>query len=136
MLPITAVFTPGSGVLSVFGDSGDNTIVNGGGGAEQFTVTANGTRVRFDRLNPPPFSIEIGTTENLVLYANGGNDTFSATGNLAALVALTVDGGPGDDTLLRSNGADVLIGGDNNDVVDGNQGADVIFLGKSACLGR
>jgi hypothetical protein len=58
-----------------------------------FTTTANGTRVRFDRLSPAPFSIDIGTCENLVLNANGGNDNFSATGNLAALIKITVDGG-------------------------------------------
>ena len=37
--------------------------VNGGNGAEQFTATANGTRVRFDRIDPAPFAIDIGTTE-------------------------------------------------------------------------
>ena len=41
-------------------------------------------RVRFDRVDPAPFAIDIGTSENLVLNANGGNDSFSATGNLAA----------------------------------------------------
>ena len=40
-------------------------------------MTANGTRVRFDRIDPAPFSIDIGTTENLVLNANGGNDTIT-----------------------------------------------------------
>ena len=50
--------------------------VNGGNGAEQFTLTANGTRVRFDRVNPAPFSIDIGTTENIVVNMNGGDDSF------------------------------------------------------------
>ncbi len=81
--------------------------VNGGNGDEQFTVTANGTRVRFDRLNPAPFSIDIGTSEKLILNMNGGNDSFSATGNLAALIQITVDGGTGNDTILGSNGADL-----------------------------
>lgn len=31
------------------------------------------TRVRFDRLDPAPFSLDIGTTERLVLNMNGGN---------------------------------------------------------------
>src|SRR4029077_12928481 len=97
------------------GDGNDTVEVNGGNGAEQFTATANGTRVRFDRVNPAPFSIDIGTSENLVLNANGGDDSFSATGNLAALIKITVDGGTGNDTLLGSNGADVLLGGDGND---------------------
>jgi Ca2+-binding RTX toxin-like protein len=103
--------------------------VNGGNGTEQFTTTANGTRVRFDRVNPAPFSIDIGTSEKLVLNANGGDDSFSATGNLAALIAITVDGGAGNDTILGSNGNDALLGGDGTDFVDGNQGADIAFLG-------
>jgi Ca2+-binding RTX toxin-like protein len=103
--------------------------VNGGNGAEVFSATANGTRVRFDRITPAPFSVDIGTTENLVLNANGGDDSFSASGNLAALIALTVDGGPGNDTLLGGNGNDRLLGGDGNDFIDGNQGADVVLLG-------
>jgi Ca2+-binding RTX toxin-like protein len=112
------------------GASGSDTVeVNGGGGAEQFTTTANGTRVRFDRLDPAPFAIDIGTSEKLVLNANGGDDSFGATGNLSALIAITVDGGAGEDTLLGSNGVDLLLGGADDDFVDGQQGNDVAFLG-------
>jgi Ca2+-binding RTX toxin-like protein len=107
----------------------DTVEVNGGNGAETFTTTANGVRVRFDRVDPAPFAIDIGTSENLVVNANGGNDQFSATGNLAVLIAITVDGGAGDDTLLGSNGVDRLLGGDNNDFIDGQQGNDNIFAG-------
>ena len=86
-------------------------------------------RVRFDRIDPAPFAIDIGTSERLELKANGGQDTFSATGNLAALIQITVDGGAGNDTILGSNGIDTLIGGDGDDFVDGQQGNDVAFLG-------
>jgi Ca2+-binding RTX toxin-like protein len=85
--------------------------------------------VRFDRLNPAPFSIDIGTSEKLVLNANGGDDSATATGNLAALIAMTVDGGAGNDSLLGSNGIDVLLGSAGDDFVDGQQGNDVAFLG-------
>ena len=54
---------------------------------------------------------------------------FSATGNLAALIAITVDGGAGNDTILGGNGVDLLLGGEGNDFVDGQQGDDVAFLG-------
>jgi Ca2+-binding RTX toxin-like protein len=111
------------------GTETDTTEINGGNGAETFTATANGTRVRFDRLDPAPFSIDIGTTEQMVLNANGGDDRFSATGNLAALIAITVDGGAGADTILGGNGADRLIGGPGADFIDGNQGNDSVFLG-------
>jgi Ca2+-binding RTX toxin-like protein len=124
------IWNPGDDTdLNEGGGGVDTVIVNGGNGDEQFTTTANGTRVRFDRINPAPFSIDIGTSESLVLNANGGNDSFSATGNLAALIQITVDGGTGNDTLLGSNGADLLIGGDNNDFIDGQQGNDVAFMG-------
>ena len=124
------IWNPGDDTdLNEGGGGSDTTEVNGGNGDEVFTVTANGARVRFDRLNPAPFSIDIGTTENLVLNMNGGNDSFSATGNLAALIKITADGGAGNDTILGSNGADLLLGGDGNDFVDGQQGNDVAFLG-------
>ena len=124
------IWNPGDDTDLVEGGEGTDAVeVNGGNGAEQFTATANGSRVRFDRLNPAPFSLDIGTTERLVVNANGGDDSFSATGNLAALIALTVDGGAGNDTILGGNGADVLLGGDGADFVDGNQGNDLALLG-------
>jgi Ca2+-binding RTX toxin-like protein len=107
----------------------DTVQVNAGGGAEIFTITANGTRVRFDRLDPAPFALDIGTTENLVVNMNGGNDSISATGNLAALINITVNGGAGNDTILGSNGADTLNAGDDDDFVDGQQGNDTVNLG-------
>ena len=124
------IWNPGDDTDLNEGGAGTDTVeVNGGSGDEVFTTTANGTRVRFDRLSPAPFSIDIGTSEHLVLNANGGQDSFSATGNLAALIQITVDGGAGNDTLLGSNGIDTLIGGDGDDFVDGQQGNDVAFLG-------
>jgi Ca2+-binding RTX toxin-like protein len=124
------IWNPGDDTdLNEGADGTDTVEVNGGNGSEQFTTTANGTRVRFDRVNPAPFSLDIGTSEKLVLDANGSDDTFSATGNLAALIAITVDGGAGNDRILGGNGADTLLGGEGNDFVDGNQGADTALLG-------
>jgi Ca2+-binding RTX toxin-like protein len=124
------IWNPGDDTdLNEGGDGSDTVEVNGGGGAEQFTTTANAARVRFDRVNPAPFAIDIGTSENLVLNANGGNDSHAATGNLAPLLKITVDGGAGDDTLLGSNGVDLLLGGSGADFVDGQQANDVAFLG-------
>jgi Ca2+-binding RTX toxin-like protein len=124
------IWNPGDDTdLNDGGPDSDTVEVNGGGGSEQFKATANGTRVRFDRLNPAPFAIDIAASENLVLNANGGNDSFSATGSLAFLIKITADGGAGDDSLLGSDGADVLLGGSGNDFVDGQQRQDVVFLG-------
>jgi Ca2+-binding RTX toxin-like protein len=129
------IWNPGDDTDLFEGGSGiDTAEVNGGNGAETFTATANGTRVRFDRVDPAPFSLDLGTTENLVLNMNGGDDFFSATGNLAALINVTVDGGSGNDTILGGNGIDTLLGGDGDDRIDGNQGNDVAFLGAGRDL--
>jgi Ca2+-binding RTX toxin-like protein len=124
------IWSPGDDTDLNEGGVGTDTVeVNGGNGDEVFQATPNGTRVRFDRLTPAPFSIDIGTAEKLTLNANGGNDQFSAIGGLAALMQFTVDGGAGNDTILGSNGADSLLGGDGNDFVDGNGGNDTALLG-------
>jgi Ca2+-binding RTX toxin-like protein len=78
------IWNPGDDSDLFEGGAGTDTAeVNGGNGGETFTVTANGARVRFDRVAPAPFSLEIGTTENLVVNMNGGDDSFTASGNLA-----------------------------------------------------
>jgi Ca2+-binding RTX toxin-like protein len=111
------------------GDGVDTAEVNGGNVSETFTITANGTRVRFDRLDPAPFFLDIGTTENLVLNANGGDDTITAGNGLASLIKLTIDGGAGNDTITGGDGNDTLIGGDGNDLIIGGRGNDTARLG-------
>jgi Ca2+-binding RTX toxin-like protein len=124
------VWNPGDGSdLNEGGDGIDTVEVNGGNGAEVFTATANGTRVRFDRVSPAPFSLDIGTSENLVLNANGGDDSFTAGNGLAPLISLTVDGGAGNDSLTGGDGNDVLLGGDGNDLITGGRGNDVALMG-------
>src|SRR5260221_6353954 len=124
------IWNPGDGTdLFEGGDGVDTAEVNGGNGAETFSIIANGTRVRFDRLGPAPFSLDIGTTENLVLNMNGGDDTFTAGNGLAALINLTVDGGAGNDTITGGDGNDTLLGGDGNDVIAGGRGNDTAQLG-------
>ena len=142
--------TGGAGADQVFGQSGDdrlvwsapggNDLIEGGEGidtveargdnsGETFALTANGTRVRLDRTAPAASFLDIGATETFLLRAGGGDDTFSATGNLAALIQTTVNGDGGQDTLLGTNGADLLDGGDDADFVDGQQGNDSVALG-------
>jgi Ca2+-binding RTX toxin-like protein len=124
------VWNPGEGTdLMEGGDGTDTAEVNGGNGAEVFTITANGSRVRFDRVSPAPFSLDIGTTENLVVNANGGDDTITAGNGLASLIHLTLDGGAGNDTITGGDGDDTLIGGDGNDLITGGRGNDIAQLG-------
>jgi Ca2+-binding RTX toxin-like protein len=124
------IWNPGEGSdLDEGGDGTDTVEVNGGNGAEDFTIAANGSRIRFDRVNPAPFNLDIGTTENLVVNANGGDDTITAGNGLAPLIQITIDGGAGNDTLIGGDGNDTLIGGDGNDFINGGRGNDVALMG-------
>ena len=51
-------WNPGDGSdVNEGGDDIDSVVVNGGNGAEDFTIAANGSRVRFDRVDPAPFTL-------------------------------------------------------------------------------
>ena len=126
------IWNPGDDTdLNEGGDGTDTVEVVGGGAAEVFTAGPNGARVRFDRVSPAPFSIDIGTSESLVVNMNGGDDSFSTTGALAGLIQLTIDGGLNNDSISGSNGPDLLIGGDGNDFIDGNGAADTALMGDN-----
>lgn len=124
------IWNPGEGSdLNEGGDGTDTALVNGGDVAEAYAATAVGNRILLQRTSPGPFSIDIGTSEKVVLNMLGGDDTFTGGAGLASLAAFTVDGGAGNDTILGTDGNDTLLGGDGNDLVDGNGGADVGILG-------
>ena len=124
------IWNPGDDTDLIEGGAGTDTAeVNGGNGAEVFTVTANGTRVRFDRVDPgavqprhrhhrEPRPQHERRRRQLLRHRQPGRAD-----------QLTVDGGAGNDTILGGNGADILLGGDGNDFIDGKQGNDIAFLG-------
>jgi Ca2+-binding RTX toxin-like protein len=124
------IWNPGDGSDLNEGGAGIDTVeMNGGNGAEVFTVAANGNRVRFDRVSPGPFFLDIGTSENLQVNMNGGDDTFTAGNGLANLIQIGVDGGAGNDTITGGDGSDRLVGGDGNDLITGGRGSDEMFGG-------
>ena len=82
------IWNPGDGSdLFEGGDGNDTAQVNGGNGAED--LHHHGQRHRAcasTASSPAPFSLDIGTTENLVLNANGGDDVITAGNGLASLI--------------------------------------------------
>ncbi|QOZ32426.1 S-layer family protein [Bradyrhizobium sp. CCBAU 53421] len=112
------------------GAGNDTAVIDGEDAAEVFTITANGSHVSLNRTSPDPFAVDIGTTENLVLHAGGGDDIITAGNGLAPLISLTLDGGDGNDTITGGDGSDLLIGGNGNDVVTGGRGNDTALLGN------
>jgi len=126
------IWNPGDGT-DVFegGNDTDRQVVNGGAAAEVFTTAAGlaPVEVRFDRVSPGPFGVDMTDVETLEVNALDGDDSFSAEGLAAGLISLVINGGLGNDTLVGSSGIDVIDGGDGNDTIDANPGNDTITLG-------
>ena len=119
----TQVWNPGDDDDTMEGGPGnDTTEVNGGDVDEDFEVNPSATagRVSFDRTGPDPpgpFNLDIGTTENLVVNANGGNDRIIGSKRLAELIDSTFKGGDGKDRIKGTDGKDVLSGGKGSDLI-------------------
>jgi Ca2+-binding RTX toxin-like protein len=123
-------WNPGQGNdLNEGGEGNDVTVVNGGGGGEQFTVKPStiAGKVRFDRTGPSPtpgpFFIEIGTSENLLLNAGAGNDEIKGFPGLAGLIKSTFNGQDGNDEIRGTDGEDLLSGGNGFDLIRANDKA-------------
>ncbi|HET9740459.1 MAG TPA: calcium-binding protein [Solirubrobacteraceae bacterium] len=119
------VWNPGDDddVMNGGAGGGDDAELNGGNGPESFAAAPAGNRVRFERLSPGPFQLDVGPdTERLVLNANGGDDTMAS--NPATPTAMLLNGGTGLDTMSGGANADFLNGGDDNDALDGGPGID------------
>jgi Ca2+-binding RTX toxin-like protein len=123
-------WTAGAGDDVIEGDGNTDTLlVNGSAGDDGFQVAANGTRVRITH-DAGVGSLDVGSTENVFLHGEDGDDAITCTGNLAALIGgIRGVGGRGNDTIRGSNGVDVLIGDDDNDELIGGQGNDNISTG-------
>ena len=120
------IWNPGDGNDLNEGGAGNDTLqFNGSTGDEIMAASPNGTRVTFTR-NLGNIVMDIGTTENLVVNALGGNDTLTANAGLAGLIKITFNGGDGDDTLNGGDGDDILLGGAGIDTLNGDGGNDTL----------
>jgi Ca2+-binding RTX toxin-like protein len=123
----TLVWNNGDGTDVVNGDDGrDDVEVNGAPAAgDAFTVQPNGARIKFDRTNLVPFSLDIGSSETM--HANGlGGDDAIAVGEVGSY-SVTASGGPGSDTLTGGGSSETLLGGSGNDTITAGGGLDVVF---------
>jgi Ca2+-binding RTX toxin-like protein len=122
----TLVWNNGDGTDVVNGDAGsDDVEVNGAPSAgDVFSVKPVGARIRFDRTNLVPFSLDIGSSETM--HANGlGGDDAITVGEVGSF-AVTASGGPGNDSLTGGGASDTFRGGSGNDTITPGGGLDVV----------
>ena len=128
---LTAGVTVSSVVQASFdgGEGNDTSRYQGTPGDDQIGIAPNaGAEAAF-----APAGVvfnTLPTVESLLVSGLDGNDTVTGQNGLSTLTPLTIDGGPGDDTLRGGDGADLISGGPGNDLVDGNRGTDQAFLGS------
>ena len=107
------------------GPGQDTVAVEGTAGKDNISVEAADDRIRVNQAG----NLVDATAENMVINGLGGDDQLRATANLDPLTHLTLNGGPGADSLNGGDGVELLIGGDGNDQVIGKGGDDVLLLG-------
>ena len=132
----TLVWNNGDGKDVDNGDAGlDVTEVNGGNGADVFTIVPNGARTQFDRTNVGAFSLDMDT-EAVQLNALNGDDSLTVAPGLAGRIAVNANGGAGNDaftgaeeidSFFGGSGNDRLTGGGGFDLLDGQEGDDALF---------
>ena len=116
--------TPGVGDGAV-----DFLTVNGGKANNTMNVALASGAVSITGLAAQVTIANAEATDSLTLQGLEGNDKISASALGPGAIALTIDGGVGNDAIVGSGGADMLLGSDGNDTVTGGQGADLAFLG-------
>ena len=96
-----------------------------------------GGRVRFDRALPGPFFVDMGTVERLTINSQAGDDKLVTSPGVA--LPMTIDAGPGLDTITTGDAGDLVQGGEGVDTLNsgaggdrlvGNPGNDVVNAGS------
>lgn len=126
--PITAVFDPGSGVLTVTGTDSDNHITVGRQPAGNLRV--NGGTVPI--LGGVP---TIANTTLVRILGLGGSDQLRVDETAGPMPPAALDGGPGNDLLVGGGSDDEFTWkpGDGSDTLEGRAGFNsLVFTGSNA----
>jgi len=119
---VTASFSPQTGVLTVFGDALNNSIVASRDAAGRILVNGGAVPV----LGGTP---TVANTTLISVFGQGGNDTLTLSEVNGALPNAQLFGGAGNDVLTGGSGADQLFGQADNDTLLGKGGNDLLFGG-------
>ena len=114
----TLIWNNGDGTDRMDGGAGNDVAQQNGANAgnDHFIVSANGQRVTATRDNLGPFFLDISTTETLQVNGQGGDDSVDVNNGLAALIAVQVNLGDGNDSVRARN--------DSSQRIDGGAGSD------------
>jgi Ca2+-binding RTX toxin-like protein len=106
----------------------DRVVVNGTNGPDRIRVNQGAAGLTVTGLNAQVTIHNQEPSDALVVKGLNGNDDIAAPALPAQAIALTLDGGAGDDELFGGLGNDMLLGGDGNDTMDGSKGNDIALM--------
>jgi Ca2+-binding RTX toxin-like protein len=122
--------------VRVVGTPGDDFLdLRGSDATDAVTVQRSVDDVIVRGLTPVVFVVAAGV-EDLAVDLAAGDDTFSTSGNLAALTTFDITGGAGADTISGSNGMDAIdrgsgpdeiFGAGERDTISGGDGDDTVL---------
>ena len=113
---------------SFHGDIDEGFLVNGTGIDTLIMTSGNDVLVAGDTLSPMYnyFTPRVAYID--IIEAGDGDDVVDMTG--ANSVAVTINGGKGDDALAGTTTADTIDGGEDNDLIYGGRGNDILKGGS------
>jgi Ca2+-binding RTX toxin-like protein len=108
------------------GDAGvDETLIVEGTADDGNVVNQNGAITHFERVSGAGgFSVDSNAMEKLSLQSFSGNDTLATSPGVP--LGMSIDAGPGDDTITTGDGADRILGDRGNDTLNGAGGDDTL----------
>lgn len=108
----------------------DDISVQGSDGFDFFDLRPSGDRVDI-RNSAMTIKVEnaVASDDRLTVLGRGDVDFISADRATGERIGLTLDGGPGDDSIDGSDAADTLRGGPDRDRITGRKGNDIVDLG-------
>jgi Ca2+-binding RTX toxin-like protein len=105
----------------------DNVTVNATTGHDTITIASNANGIAVGGLTEKVNLLNADATDHLTINGLGGADVINASALAAGKIALTLNGGLGDDNITGSAGDDVIAGGDGNDLAHMGAGNDTFI---------
>src|SRR6476646_1443957 len=121
-MAITASFSPGARVVSVFGDSASNNIRASRDAAGRILINGGAVSILGG-------DATVANTDLIQLFGQGGDDTITVDEVNGPMPAAQIFGGAGNDTLTGGSANDLLFGQLGNDTLLGKGGNDLLFGG-------
>jgi Ca2+-binding RTX toxin-like protein len=108
------------------GDAGvDETLIVEGTADDGNVASQNGAITHFERVaGAGGFSVDSNAMEKLTLNSFSGNDTLATSPGVP--LGMSIDAGPGNDTITTGDGADRILGDRGNDTINAAGGDDTM----------